>query len=157
VFEKLSLSRLSPQDEALRAPLRAVIKPVADRPADRRARSWQGFDATFSRALAKAGYLGLTRPRRYGGGERGPLARFVMIEELLCAGAPVAAHWIADRQSAPLILNYGTDAQRERYLPLICAGDVFFAWASVDFVRERIAAPCSSVDVVCERIEGDAV
>jgi alkylation response protein AidB-like acyl-CoA dehydrogenase len=120
------VSRLSPQDEALRAPLRAVIKPVADRPADRRARSWQGFDATFSRALAKAGYLGLTLPRRYGGGERGPLARFVVIEELLCAGAPVAAHWIADRQSAPLILNYGTDAQRERYLPLICAGDVFF-------------------------------
>jgi alkylation response protein AidB-like acyl-CoA dehydrogenase len=31
------------------------------------------------------------------------------------------------------------------------------AWSSVDFVRERIAAPCSSVDVVCERIEGDAV
>ena len=111
MFEKLSLSRLSPQDEALRAPLRAVIKPVADRPADRRARSWQGFDATFSRELAKAGYLGLTLPRRYGGGERGPLARFVVIEELLCAGAPVAAHWIADRQSAPLILNYGTDTR----------------------------------------------
>jgi alkylation response protein AidB-like acyl-CoA dehydrogenase len=126
VFEKLSLSCLSPEDEALRAPLRAVIKSVADRPPDRRARSWQGFDATFSRALAKAGYLGLTLPRRYGGGERGPLARFVVIEELLCAGAPVAAHWIADRQSAPLILNYGTEVQRERYLPLICAGEAFF-------------------------------
>jgi alkylation response protein AidB-like acyl-CoA dehydrogenase len=117
---------MSSEDEALRAPLRAVIKSVAHRPTDLRARSWQGFDATFSRALAKAGYLGLTLPRRYGGGGRGPLARFVVIEELLCAGAPVAAHWIADRQSAPLILNYGTDAQRERYLPLICAAEAFF-------------------------------
>lgn len=93
---------------------------------ERRARSWQGFDAAFSRALGKAGYLGLSLPERYGGGGRGPFARFVVVEELLSAGAPVAAHWIADRQSAPLILNYGSDAQRSFYLPRICRGEAFF-------------------------------
>jgi len=38
-------------------------------------------------------------PQRYGGAGRGPFARFVVIEELLAAGAPIAAHWLADRQS----------------------------------------------------------
>ena len=52
--------------------------------------------------------------------------RFVLVEELLAAGAPVAAHWIADRQSGPLILKYGTEAQKDFYLPRICAGAVFF-------------------------------
>lgn len=85
-----------------------------------------GFDAAFSRALGEAGLLGLSLPKRYGGVERGPFARFVVVEELLAAGAPVGAHWIADRQSAPLILKYGTEAQREAYLPRICRGEIFF-------------------------------
>jgi len=45
---------------------------------------------------------------------------------LLDAGAPVAAHWFADRQSGPLILRYGTEAQRQQYLPGICRGNLFF-------------------------------
>jgi len=127
VFETFSLATIPPEDEALRAPLRALIAAsIADLPLDRRARSWQGFDAAFSRMLGKAGYLGLTIPQQFGGGGRGPFARFVVVEELLRAGAPVAAHWIADRQSAPLILNFGTDAQREHYLPRICRGEALF-------------------------------
>lgn len=127
VFDSLTLSRLPAEDEALRAPVRAMIaEAIASLPVHKRARSWQGFDAAFSRALGKAGYLGLSLPKRYGGGERGPFARFVVVEELLAAGAPVGAHWIADRQSAPLILNYGTEAQREFYLPRICRGEAFF-------------------------------
>ena len=127
MFDTLTLSPLPPADEALRGPVRALIaERIADLPTDRRARSWLGFDAGFSRSLGQAGYLGLTLPKRYGGAERGPFARFVVVEELLSAGAPVAAHWIADRQSAPLILNYGTEAQRQFYLPRICRGDAFF-------------------------------
>lgn len=127
MFDSLTLSRLPEEDEALRAPVRAMIADaIGGLPTHMRARSWQGFDAAFSRALGQAGYLGLTLPKRYGGGERGPFARFVVVEELLAAGAPVGAHWIADRQSAPLILNYGTEAQREFYLPRVCRGEAFF-------------------------------
>ena len=127
MFETLTLASLPAEDEALRPAIREVARAaVAERPLDIRARSWQGFDGAFSRKLGEAGFLGLTLPRQYGGGERGPFARFVVVEELLSAGAPVAAHWIADRQSAPLILNYGTDAQRDFYLPRICRGEAFF-------------------------------
>ena len=127
LFDTLTLAALPPADEALRPAIRALVADaVATLPGDRRARSWAGFDAAFSRRLGAAGFLGLTLPRAYGGQERGPFARFVVVEELLAAGAPVAAHWIADRQSAPLILNFGTEAQRQFYIPRICRGEIFF-------------------------------
>jgi alkylation response protein AidB-like acyl-CoA dehydrogenase len=85
-----------------------------------------GFDADFSRDLAARGWVGLTLPVEFGGGGRSPFARFVLIEELLAAGAPVAAHWIAERQSAPLLLRYGTEAQRRDIVPRICRGEAFF-------------------------------
>lgn len=76
--------------------------------------------------MAAAGLIGLTLPREYGGQGRGPFARFVVVEELLTVGAPVAAHWIADRQSAPLLLRYGSETQRRYYLPRICRGEIYF-------------------------------
>ncbi len=85
-----------------------------------------GYDAEFSRKLGAAGFIGLMLPREYGGGGRGPFARHVVIEELLAAGAPIAAHWLADRQSGPQIAHFGSPAQRERYLPGICRGDTYF-------------------------------
>jgi len=113
--------------ETLRADLRAFLnEAMAAMPAERRARSWAGFDADFSRQLGQRGYLGLTFPHKYGGAGRDAFARYVVAEELLNAGAPVAAHWIADRQSGPLILKYGTEAQKRRYLPGIVAGESFW-------------------------------
>jgi acyl-CoA dehydrogenase len=96
------------------------------RPMDRLARSWMGFDADFSRALAAKGWVGMTLPVQYGGGGQDAFHRFVLAEELLARGAPVSAHWIADRQSGPLILKYGSERQRAFFLPKICSGEVFF-------------------------------
>lgn len=91
-----------------------------------RARSWIGFDAEFSRKLGAQGWLGMTWPKQYGGGERSALERYVVVEELLAAGAPVAAHWIAERQSGPLLLRFGTEEQRRRFVPPIARGESFF-------------------------------
>ena len=91
-----------------------------------RARSWMGFDAGFSRQLAARGWVGVTLPKQYGGANLDAFSRFVLVEELLASGAPVGAHWIADRQSGPLILKFGSDAQRSFYLPKICAAEAFF-------------------------------
>jgi alkylation response protein AidB-like acyl-CoA dehydrogenase len=111
----LDLTPLPAEDEALRQPVRAFLREaLADMPAHRRARSWSGWDAGLSRALGQRGWLGLTLPPAYGGGGRSPFARHVVVEELLSAGAPVAAHWIAERQSAPLILKVGSEAQKDR-------------------------------------------
>ena len=127
MFDNLVLSDIPAEDEALRPRVRECIaEHIKGMSLERRARSWMGFDGDFSRMLGAAGLIGLTMPRRYGGQERSPFARYVVVEELLSAGAPVAAHWIADRQSAPLILNFGTEAQREFFLPRISRGELFF-------------------------------
>src|ERR1700722_9034220 len=76
-----------------------------------------GHSPEFSMALAERGWLGMTIPERYGGNERGALERLIVTEELLSAGAPVAAHWVADRQSGPLIARVGSEGQKERFLP----------------------------------------
>ncbi|MDF3283572.1 acyl-CoA dehydrogenase family protein [Gordonia sp. N1V] len=86
-----------------------------------------GFDPAFSAHLGRHGWLGMTMPERYGGGGRSAVERFVVTEELLACGAPVAAHWIADRQMAPGILVHGTERQRQHYLPGICSGTTYFA------------------------------
>lgn len=87
----------------------------------------EGHDPSFSRELGRRGWLGMTWPRRYGGHERSSLDRFAVSEELLAAGAPVAAHWIADRQTGPLLLRFGSEEQRQRYLPRIAAGELYVA------------------------------
>lgn len=86
-----------------------------------------GWDADFSRRIAEHGWIGLTVPTAYGGHGRSAVERYVVTEELLAAGAPVAAHWVADRQVAPSLLRHGTEEQRRRYLPQIAAGRCFFA------------------------------
>lgn len=127
MIDTLELTAIPPEDEALRAEVRAFLADTLDGlEPDERARSWMGFDAGFSRQLAERGWLGLTLPREHGGAARGHFARFVLSEELLGAGAPVSAHWIADRQSAPLILKYGTPEQKAFYLPRICSAQAFF-------------------------------
>lgn len=120
-------ARIPQTAEALRPAVKAFLANwMRGRPAHVRARSWSGFDAEFSRALAERGWVGLTIPREYGGGGADAFARFVLIEELLAVGAPVAAHWIGDRQSGPLLLRYGTEEQRCFFLPRICRGEIFF-------------------------------
>jgi alkylation response protein AidB-like acyl-CoA dehydrogenase len=126
-LDSLSLTAIPAEDEALRGLVREFLaRAMKDVPAHVRAKSWSGYDSNFSRELGRQGWLGLTLPKEYGGGGRSPFARYVLVEEFLNWGAPVGSHWIADRQSAPLILKYGTEAQRRFYIPPICRGESFF-------------------------------
>lgn len=127
LLDGLSLAKLPAAAEAFRAEVKAFLATeLPSAPADVRARSWLAFDAAFSRKLAWRGWVGVTLPRRYGGAELDAFSRFVLVEELLACGAPVGAHWIADRQSGPLILKFGSEVQKETYLPRICRGEAFF-------------------------------
>ncbi len=120
--------RPSPEQERLRSDLREFL--AADPAPKGRAFSedgWiAGFDREFSRRLGLRGWIGLTWPARYGGGERSYLDRLIVTEELLLAGAPVAAHWFGDRQIGPALLAHGTDEQRDELLPRIVRAEVCF-------------------------------
>lgn len=126
-LNSLSLTAIPAQDEALRGEVRAFLtQTLSAVSAPVRARSWSGYDPAFSRELGRRGWLGMTLPAQYGGGARSPFARYVLVEEFLNFGAPVGSHWIADRQSGPLILKYGSETQKQFYLPRICRGESFF-------------------------------
>ena len=86
-----------------------------------------GWDESFSRRLGDRGWVGMTIPAEYGGHGRSALERYVVVEELLAAGAPVAAHWVSDRQIGPNLLRYGSEALKRRYLPAIAQGTCYFA------------------------------
>jgi alkylation response protein AidB-like acyl-CoA dehydrogenase len=110
-----------------------------------------GFDPEFSRRLGARGWLGMTWPHRYGGHERSPLERHVVIEELLAAGAPVAAHWISDRQTGPMLLRYGTEAQRERLLPAMARGECYFC---IGMSEPDSGSDLASIRTTANRTEG---
>lgn len=127
MLRSFSLTSIPDDDEALRSQIRSFLGTALPAiPFDLRMRSWMGYDPNFSRALAESGWVGMTLPTQYGGQGRSYFARFVVVEELLAASAPVGAHWVAERQSGPLILHYGTEEQRQYYLPRICRGEAFF-------------------------------
>jgi alkylation response protein AidB-like acyl-CoA dehydrogenase len=86
-----------------------------------------GWDESFSRRLGERGWVGMTIPREYGGHGRSALERYIVVEELLAAGAPVAAHWVSDRQVGPNLLRYGSEPLKRRYLPAIAQGTCYFA------------------------------
>ncbi|MGE4335831.1 MAG: acyl-CoA dehydrogenase family protein [Pigmentiphaga sp.] len=81
----------------------------------------------FSRKLGERGWLGMTWPRHLGGRLATFMERFVVNEELVAAGAPVAAHWVAENQCGPLLLQLGTIEQQELLLPPIARGELYVA------------------------------
>ena len=118
---------LPPECEALRAEVRDFLaQAMPGVPPAQRNRSWSGASPEFSRRMGERGWIGMTWPRRFGGHERSALERYVVLEEMLAAGAPVGAHWVADRQSGPLLMRYAPDTLAPRIAPLIARGEAFF-------------------------------
>ena len=119
--------RFTPEQEAFRQEVRHFLQdalPSAEAVAED---AWiLGFDRAFSKKLAARGWIGLTWPKQYGGQGRSYLDRLILTEELLRHGAPVAAHWLGDRQMGPSILRYGSEAQKADFLPGIVSGDLVF-------------------------------
>ena len=146
---------LPPEAEAFRDEVRAFLREtLGDRPPARRARSWGGYDPEFSRRMGARGWIGLTWPKRYGGQERSFLERYVLLEELLAAGAPAGAHWVAERQSGPLLMRFGTEAQRERFLPAIVRGECYFA---IGMSEPDSGSDLASIRTRAVRRDGDYV
>lgn len=143
---------LSPKNEALRVEVREFLdEALQDYPATKRMASWMGYDLEFTQHLAAKGWIGCTLPKEYGGLGKDQFYRYVLVEELLAAGAPVLAHWTADRQSAPLILRYGNEEQKQRFLPPICRGEEFFC---IGMSEPDAGSDLAAVNTRAARTEG---
>jgi len=113
--------------------------------------SWTTYSAEFSRRAGAAGLIGVTWPKAYGGRELSDLAKFAITAELLAAGAPCFAHWIADRQSGPQILNHGSDRLKQEILPRIARGDCYFG---IGMSEPSSGSDLAAVRTRAERVDG---
>lgn len=146
-------AELPPDADTLRAEVREFLAQEAEAGAFLpRCDAWLNApDPAFSRRLGERGWLGMTWPSRYGGHDRSALERHVVVEELLAAGAPVAAHWVADRQTGPLLLRYGSEEQRQRFLPGMARGEVYFA---IGMSEPDSGSDLASVRTSARRVDG---
>jgi hypothetical protein len=126
---QIPVVELPKETEDLRRDIRQFVKDeIENGSIEPKCDCWLGgFSADFSKKLGARGWIGMTWPKKYGGGERSSIERYIVTEELLAAGAPVSGHWIADRQSGPLFLKFGTEQQRQFFLPKIAKGECYFA------------------------------
>ena len=115
--------RLDAELEALRERAREVAaRGVAE--FGRHNDSWiNGFSRPFAKVMADEGWIGMGWPRAHGGHDRPPVERLIVAEEMISAGAPIAAMWFADRQMGPTLIAYGTDDQRAEFLPKMLSGE----------------------------------
>ncbi|WP_430417424.1 acyl-CoA dehydrogenase family protein [Parasphingorhabdus sp.] len=108
-------------------------------------------DPEFSKKMGQRGWIGLTWSSQYGGHDKTALERYIVTEETLRAGAPVAAHWIADRQHAPMLLEHGTEEQKLDILPRIAAGQCYFA---IGLSEPGAGSDLANVKTKAEKVDG---
>jgi alkylation response protein AidB-like acyl-CoA dehydrogenase len=81
--------------------LREQAREVAHKGVEKHGRfndSWiNGFSKEFAETMAENGWIGMGWPKEHGGQERPPIERVIVAEEMIAAGAPIAAMWFADK------------------------------------------------------------
>jgi len=147
-FQRIGLPEAT---EQLRAEVRDFLREAYPGTRRRNSDFTSGHDPEFSAALGAKGWIGMTWPKEYGGHERSFFERYVVTEELLAAGAPVSAHWIADRQSGPLILRFGSEAQRQALVPAIARGESYY---SIGMSEPNSGSDLASVRTTATPVQG---
>jgi len=149
---RFDLVATTAEEEKLRAQVREFLS--VELPAEKRVALGQagdGYDPEFSRKLAAHGWVAMALPTEFGGRGATAVERFIVAEELMAAQAPISAHWIADRQTAPSILNHGTEAQKQKFLPAIAAAECFFA---IGMSEPEAGSDLASVRTRAKRVDG---
>ena len=147
-FEPFQLPR---EAEALRAEVRDFLAGSLDPDVLPNSDFNAGDSAEFSRSVGGRGWIGMTWPKQYGGAERSFLERYVVTEEMLAGGAPVGRHWIADRQTGPLLLKFGNEEQRQEFLPKIVSGDCYF---SIGMSEPDTGSDLASIRTSATKVDG---
>jgi alkylation response protein AidB-like acyl-CoA dehydrogenase len=116
----------SPDDAAYRAAAREwLTAAVAALPGPEPPTISERLDywRPFQKQLHEAGYAGLAWPRRYGGQEASLVQQAIFLEEYDRSGAPDRINTLGEGLAGPTIIDFGTEAQRERFLPPILEGE----------------------------------
>ena len=107
-----------------------------------------GFSAEFSRKLSKKGWIGLTWPKAYGGKGQSYIDRLIFLEEMLKAQAPIAFHFLAERQVGPALIHFGSDELQKEFLPKIINAEISFCllFSEPDAGSDLVSVRTTAVD-----------
>jgi alkylation response protein AidB-like acyl-CoA dehydrogenase len=149
---RFSFNELAPEELALQAEVRQFLASELPRGSFEPGLGMAAArNPEFSRRLAARGWVGMALPARYGGGDRGAVERFLVVEELLRWGAPVGFHWVADRQTGPMLARFGSEELKQRFLPAICRGEASF---SIGMSEPGAGSDLAAVSTRAERVDG---
>ena len=118
----------SKEHEALRDELRACYDQLLTPEVEDQLRGSEGAGAvprSIFKQMSADGWVGLQWPKEWGGKELGPMEQFVFFDESMRAGAPVPMLTI--NSVAPTIMRFGSQEQKDFYIPKILAGEIHFA------------------------------
>ena len=148
---KFESTRLPDTEHGLRLSVREFLDQSLNAEYIRNSNFGANESPEFSRELGGKGWIGMTWPKEFGGQGRSFLERYIVTEELLAAGAPVGSHWIADRQSGPQLIRFGTRQQCQEFLPGIIRGESFF---SIGMSEPDTGSDLASIRTRAEKVAG---
>jgi alkylation response protein AidB-like acyl-CoA dehydrogenase len=119
---------LSKEHEALRDELRAYYDKLLTPEVEEDLRKGEGVGQVSKdtwKKMASDGYAGVGWPKEWGGKGLTPIEQFVFFDESMRAGAPVPMLTI--NSVAPTIMRFGSEEQKQFYVPKILKGEIHFA------------------------------
>jgi alkylation response protein AidB-like acyl-CoA dehydrogenase len=118
--------RDTPADAEFRAKARAALEEAVAALAGPEPPTIEGklpFFREFQRRIHASGYAGLSWPREYGGRAASLTEQAIYLEEYDRAGAPDRLNTLGEGLAGPTIIDFGTEEQKQRFLPPILTGD----------------------------------
>jgi len=119
---------LTSEQKELRAELRAYFGELVTEELRAELRDSEGGGPEYTRILKQLGedgWLGIGWPKEYGGQDRSPIEQYIFAEEVQRAGFPLP--FLTLGTVGPTIMQFGTDEQKNRFLPPILRGELHFA------------------------------
>jgi acyl-CoA dehydrogenase len=89
----------------------------------------RAFPEAMYKQIAADGFVGTMVPEAHGGAGLGMVEMQLFLEGLSNQGIPLLSLVVGATMTLSMLSNYGTDAQKQQYLPAACSGDIRFCFA----------------------------
>jgi alkylation response protein AidB-like acyl-CoA dehydrogenase len=142
----------TPEQERLRRELRDYFAGLMTPEYEAELATSEGGGPVYMRTIRKLGadgWLGVGWPKEYGGQGRSPIEQFIFFDEASRAG--VLLPTLTINAVAPTIMTYGTEEQKQRFLPKILRGELHFA---IGYTEPSAGTDLASLRTRAER-DGD--
>lgn len=140
---------LTDEQKALQKELRAYFSDLMT-PERRQSVGGESMGGPYRevvRQMGRDGWLGIGWPKEFGGQGRGPVDQLIFFEEAARAGAPIPL--VTLNTVGPTIAQFGSPEQKDKFLPVILAGEVHFA---IGYSEPEAGTDLASLRTRAERV-----